>query len=99
MKKRILFLSFYYYPDIGPGALRAKSIVDSLVKYGPSDIKIDVFTSMPNRYSSINISASQFEFSDKVSIYRVQLPSHKNNIFDQTIAFASFFFFCSKIYI
>jgi glycosyltransferase involved in cell wall biosynthesis len=96
MKKRILFLSLYYYPDIGPGALRAKSIVDSLIKHGPSDIKIDVLTTMPSRYSSLDISASQSEFSDKVSVYRFKLPKHKNRFFDQSIAFASFVLFVQK---
>ena len=91
MKKRILFLSFYYYPDIGPGALRAKSIVDSLIKDSASDVKIDILTSMPNRYPfSKKILTSQFELSDKVSIYRFELPKHKNRIFDQVVAFASF---------
>ena len=92
MNKRILFISYYYHPDIGPGALRAKSIVDSLIKYGPSDIKIDVLTTVPNRYSSLDISAAQLEFNGKLTIRRFQLPKHQNGIFDQIIAFVSFFF-------
>ncbi|MDA7801163.1 hypothetical protein N8950_00275 [Candidatus Pelagibacter sp.] len=52
---RILVLSSNYPPDLGPGALRAKSIVDALVEEGPSDIKIDVITTMPNRYHSISV--------------------------------------------
>ncbi|MDA9670505.1 hypothetical protein N9T56_02320, partial [Candidatus Pelagibacter sp.] len=87
---RILIISFYYPPDIGPGALRAKSIVDSLIKEGSSDLKIDVLTTMPNRYHSLNISALQREVNGNVSINRFDLPSHKNRIFDQSIAFASF---------
>ena len=69
---RILILSFFYPPDIGPGALRAKSIVDSLIKEGPSDLEIDVLTTMPNRYHSLNISALRHEIDGKVSI----LPSN-----------------------
>ena len=48
----ILLLSFYYPPDIGPGSLRAASIVDALVEKGKNNLKIDVLTTMPNRYSS-----------------------------------------------
>ena len=96
MNKRILFISYYYHPDIGPGALRAKSIVDSLIKYGPSDIKIDVLTTVPNRYSSLDISAAQLEFNGKLTIRRFQLPKHQNGIFDQIIAFVSFFFNVQK---
>lgn len=96
MNKRILFISYYYYPDIGPGALRAKSIVDSLIKYGPSDMKIEVLTTMPNRYPSLDISAPQIESNDSVIIHRFQLPKHQNGIFDQVIAFATFFFYVQK---
>ena len=87
---RILILSFFYPPDIGPGALRAKSIVDSLIKEGPSDLEIDVLTTMPNRYHSLNISALRHEIDGKVSIFRFILPKHKNYILDQSKAFASF---------
>ena len=87
---RILILSFYYPPDIGPGALRAKSIVDALIKEGPSDLKIDVLTTMPNRYHSLNIPALQHEVSSKISINRFVLPKHKNGILDQSKAFFSF---------
>ena len=87
---RILILSFFYPPDIGPGALRAKSIVDALIKEGPPNIEIDVLTTMPNRYHSLNISALQREFIGKVSIFRFILPKHKNHILDQSKAFASF---------
>jgi glycosyltransferase involved in cell wall biosynthesis len=96
MNKRILFISYYYHPDIGPGALRAKSIVDSLIKYGPSDVKIDVLTTVPNRYSSLDISAAQLEFNGKLTIRRFQLPKHQNGIFDQIIAFVFFFFNVQK---
>jgi len=93
---RILILSFYYPPDIGPGALRAKSIVDALINEGPSDLKIDVLTTMPNRYHSLNISALQHEVSSKISINRFVLPKHKNRILDQSRAFFSFSLFVQK---
>lgn len=87
---RILILSFYYPPDIGPGALRTKSIVDFLIENGPSDLEIDVLTTMPNRYHSLNIAALQNEVSDKISINRIVLPKHKNCLFDQSRAFFSY---------
>ena len=87
---RILVLSFYYPPDIGPGSLRAKSKVDALIEEGPSDLKIDVITTMPNRYHSFNISAMPFEENDKVSINRIILPKHLNGTFDQIRAFISY---------
>ena len=49
---RILVLSYYYPPDIGPGSLRAKSIVDALLEEGPSNLKIDVITTTPEADST-----------------------------------------------
>ena len=88
----ILVLSFYYPPDIGPGSLRAKSIVNALIEEGPSDLKIDVITTMPNRYHSLDVSALKHEDDGKVSINRISLPIHKNGMFDQAKAFVSFSF-------
>ena len=87
---RILLLSFYYPPDIGPGSLRAKSIVDALIDAGPKDLKIDVITTIPNRYYSINLSNQNIEDDNKVSVQRISLPKHKNTMFGQVKAFAVF---------
>ena len=62
---RILVLSFYYPPDIGPGPLRAKSLVRALKRQDRTVI-IDVMTTMPNRYRSVNIDAQEFEENDKI---------------------------------
>jgi glycosyltransferase involved in cell wall biosynthesis len=93
---RILLLSFYYPPDIGPGALRAKSFVDELTRQDKS-VFIDVMTSMPNRYNSISIDAQEFEEDNKVSIYRFELPEHQSGMRDQALAFTTFFFNVLKL--
>ncbi len=94
---RILVLSFYYPPDLGPGALRAKSIVDALIEEGPSNLKIDVVTTMPNRYHSIKVFAPKYENENKISINRIVLPKHKNGMFDQVKAFVLFSFAVRKL--
>jgi glycosyltransferase involved in cell wall biosynthesis len=93
---RILILSYYYPPDIGPGSLRAKSIVDALIEEGPPDLKIDVITTMPSRYHSLNIFDSKIINDNKVSINRITLSKHKNGILDQTKAFVEFSFSVHK---
>ena len=87
---RILLLSFYYPPDIGPGPLRAQSLVDAL-KTQDKSVCIDVMTTLPNRYNSININAHKLELNEKVTIHRFQLPEHQNGMYDQAIAFTKFF--------
>ena len=89
---RILVLSYYYPPDIGPGSLRAKSIVDALLEEGSSNLKIDVITTTPNRYHSLNILDPKIDNNNKVSINRIILPQHKNGILDQAKCFALFSF-------
>jgi glycosyltransferase involved in cell wall biosynthesis len=93
---RILVLSFYYSPDLGPGALRAKSIVDALIEEGPSNLKIDIVTTIPHRYHSIKVFAPKYENDNKVSINRIVLPKHKNRMFDQVKAFVLFSFAVRK---
>ena len=89
---RILVLSYYYPPDIGPGSLRAKSIVDALLEEGPSDLKIDVITTTPNRYHSLNNLDPKNINNNKVSINRITLSQHRNGILDQAKCFALFSF-------
>lgn len=87
---RILFLSFYYPPDIGPGPLRAKSLVDALMEVDSESLSIDVFTTMPNRYQSHTIHADSIEEIDSVSIMRVSLPAHKSGMADQARAYFTY---------
>ncbi len=94
---RVLVLSFYYPPDIGPGSLRAKSIVDSLFQEGPSNLNIDVITTMPNRYRSLNVLAPKNEKTSKFCINRIYLPKHYNGMFDQAKAFLLFSFAVRKL--
>ena len=94
---RILVLSFYYPPDIGPGSLRAKSIVDAIIKEAGNNVQVEVITTMPNRYQSLNTFALERENNSKVNINRINLPSHRNGMFDQTRAFILFVYKVKKL--
>ena len=87
---RILLLSFYYPPDIGPGPLRAKSIVDALLDVGGQGIQIDVLTTLPNRYHTLEVTAPLEEQFGPVSITRIALPEHKSGMADQARAFVRY---------
>lgn len=88
---RILLLSFYYPPDIGPGSLRAKSIVDALQvvskRNGVTNLSIDVLTTLPNRYKSMTADAPERDHVDNTTIHRFALPKHKSGMADQSRAF------------
>ena len=88
---RLLILSFYYPPDLGPGALRARSIVDALIDDSAQTTDpcfcIDVLTTKPNRYHSFSLNSIQKETSGNVRIHRYSMPMHRSGMLDQSFAF------------
>lgn len=91
---KILILSFYYPPDIGPGPVRVRSIVDALQKSNnPSrKVEIEILTTFPNRYASFRKEAERVERHENVTIRRIATPPHKNGFFDQCLTFSFYFF-------
>ncbi|QGG79078.1 glycosyltransferase [Litorivicinus lipolyticus] len=87
---RILFLSFYYAPDLSAGSFRNTALVAALTDQLPSGSQIDVITTRPSRYASFNIDAPQNEELDIVTVQRIALPGHKSGMFDQSRAFIAF---------
>jgi glycosyltransferase involved in cell wall biosynthesis len=87
---RILFLSFYYRPDLCAGSFRATPLVDALVKLAPAGSQIDVVTTQPNRYHSFNAESPQTEEHPGLSIFRIALPKHQSGMLDQSKAFLTF---------
>ena len=87
---RILLLTFYYPPDLSAGSFRAAALVEALREEGPPDLHIDVLTTMPNRYHSMDWGAEVSEDNEGVSIRRYELPSHRSGMKDQARAFLSY---------
>jgi glycosyltransferase involved in cell wall biosynthesis len=87
---RILILSFYFPPDLSAGSFRVKALVDALRAEGDKTLRIDVITTLPNRYLSHNTSAPEAEEVGGVRIRRIVLPIHRSGRADQAKAFASF---------
>jgi glycosyltransferase involved in cell wall biosynthesis len=84
---KLLLLSFYYPPDIGPGSIRAQSLVDALESNTQDDIQIDVLTTMPNRYLKFGADAAGHQRVGSTTIHRFGIPVHNNGILDQALAF------------
>lgn len=87
---RILFLSFYYPPDLSAGSFRSSALIQALLRQLPPSSHIDVVTTMPNRYSSFNAGATEVEETGNLSIQRVSLPHHKSGMLDQSKAFIAY---------
>ena len=87
---RILFLSFYYQPDLSAGSFRAHAIAETMAGAMPDGTEIDVITTQPNRYQSYVQSASAFETRGPINIHRFTLPSHSSGMLDQSKAYATY---------
>lgn len=87
---RVLFLSFYYTPDLCAGSFRASALMPALRSRLPSGSHIDVLTTMPNRYSSFSAAAPEVEESDGMTVHRIMLPSHNSGMRDQSRSFLAY---------
>ena len=90
--KRIVYLTFYYEPDLCAGSFRNTPLAIELAKQAiEKDIIIDVYTTLPNRYSTFEQSAREFEELGNLRIYRISLPPHKSGMLDQVFSFKKFY--------
>jgi UDP-N-acetylglucosamine:LPS N-acetylglucosamine transferase len=90
--KRIVYLSFYFRPDLCAGSFRNSPLAIELAKQAlDKDVVIDVYSTLPNRYSTFDVTAPEYEEIDNLRIHRIALPAHESGIFDQAFAFWHFF--------
>lgn len=87
---RILLLSFYFRPDLSAGSFRATALANALVEQGGNDVEVDVLTTLPNRYHSFSVEASEEELLGGIHIRRFKLPAHQSGMLDQSRAFISY---------
>lgn len=89
--KRILYLSFYFEPDLCAGSFRNTPLVKELARQlGPSN-ELVVITTMPNRYNTFKIKALGDEEVGNIKIHRVEIPEHKSGFLDQIFSFYAFY--------
>ncbi|MBB1140544.1 glycosyltransferase family 4 protein [Myroides sp. WP-1] len=89
--KNILFLSFYFEPDLCAGSFRNSPLLAEVSKQLGDKGKITVITTKPNRYSSFKEEALSFEEKENYTVHRIQLPSHQSGMKDQIFAFKAYY--------
>ncbi|WP_124980821.1 glycosyltransferase family 4 protein [Nonlabens xiamenensis] len=95
---RILFLTFYFEPDLSAGSFRNTPLFKALLEKLPSDYIIDVITTVPNRYSSFKVDSDAYEnYSSNSHIHRIKIPRHTNGLLGQINSFKTFYFHANKI--
>lgn len=91
--KRILYLTFYFRPDLCAGSFRNSPLVDELAEQiKDKDIEMDVLTTSPNRYSTFRKEYQEIEKMGNVTIERIVVPPHKSGVKDQIFSFNTYFF-------
>lgn len=85
---KILFLSYYFPPDLSAGSFRSDALVDALLG-GRSDVQIHVVTTEPNRYSGHQPTVEQ-PTRDRLTVTRVPVAAHRSGMFDQALGYAPF---------
>jgi hypothetical protein len=88
---KILFLSFFYEPDLSACSFRAAATMKAMRAQLPESAKIELFTTMPNRYSSFSKSALEFEEDDQLILHRIKVPAHKSGMLVQALAYLVYF--------
>jgi uncharacterized protein YcgL (UPF0745 family) len=93
----ILYLTFYFEPDLCAGSFRNTTLVKSLAEEISKKDQIDVITTMPNRYQTYKQDAPAFENRGNIKIHRIIIPQHKSGFLDQIYSFGTFFNEVKKI--
>ena len=88
---KILYLTFYFEPDLCAGSFRNTSLVSELADMMNGNDTIHVITTMPNRYKSFSEEAAPHEIRGNIEINRIKLPSHQSGLADQALAFRKYF--------
>ncbi|MDR1584134.1 MAG: glycosyltransferase WbuB, partial [Prevotellaceae bacterium] len=94
---KILYLTFFFEPDLGAGSFRNTSLVKELSYQINDTDTIDVITTFPNRYSTYEVESSPYEERGNIKIYRIKVPSHRNGFLDQINSFKTYFLKTKKI--
>lgn len=89
--KKILYLTFYFEPDLSACSFRNSPLIKELSKQLEGKATIDVITTRPNRYSSFEPDAPTFEDRGNCFIHRIVIPKHKNGMADQIFSYKTYY--------
>ncbi len=96
--KKILYLSFYFEPDLCAGSFRNSPLVKEIAKQLKNKlVDIDVYTTLPNRYSTYSKEAPSYEEREGYKVHRIQIPLHKSGFVDQIVTFYKYYTEVNKL--
>ncbi|MEO6691535.1 MAG: glycosyltransferase family 4 protein [Saprospiraceae bacterium] len=90
MPNTILYLSYYFEPDLGAGSFRNTALVRKVSELMKADDRILVLTTMPNRYANINQAALEHEIIGNLEIRRISVPRNSDSFLEQINSFLKY---------
>ncbi len=95
---KILFLTFYYEPDLSAGSFRNTSLLKELLNHLDSNDTVHVITTQPNRYDSFKAKAKdKEEIKEGIVVNRIKIPEHGSGIIGQIKSYKEFYFKALKL--
>lgn len=82
---RILFLTYYFPPDLSAGSFRSEALARAL-SGSDRPVELDVITTSPNRYSSHRPERTSENY-EGVRVRRVELPQYSSGLKGQVLCF------------
>ena len=95
--KRILYLTFYFEPDLCAGSFRNTPLAYELANQVKGRAEVTIITTIPNRYSTYTAEAKTYEERDNIKIHRIKIPSHQSGFTDQILSFITFYRQANKL--
>lgn len=87
----VLYLSFYFEPDLSAGSFRNTALSAELARQlAPDGGLVHVITTQPNRYPSFRPPAPAHEQRGNLTIDRIPVSTHQNGYFDQMHSFREY---------
>lgn len=95
---KILFLTYYFEPDLSAGSFRNTSLFEELKEKISENDNIEVITTKPNRYDSYKVKVNGYEeIESNIIINRIEIPNHENGLIGQIRSFKVFYLKTLKI--
>ena len=85
---KLLFISFYFPPDLSAGSFRSSALIEQLKK---KFSQIEIYTAFPSRYKVYKEDTKEFEHFENIKIHRIKIPEHYGGMFSQAFSFIFFF--------
>ena len=88
---KILYLTYYFRPDLCAGSFRNSSLFEALLNQIGEDDFVHVITTIPNRYGSYSVEGLKEETGKNYRIDRLIVPMHASGMAEQAKAFSAYF--------